>query len=147
MKVIGFNFTKVSANRKPQLLKRLVINTNIEFLEIEKEKIEMLKDLDPLKIDFRFSVVYQNQEQANQKKEKEDKDAEVSFDGNIVLSADKEEAKDILKSWKKREVPQTLKISLFNLILKRCSVRALALEEELGLPLHVGIPQIKPQQK
>ena len=93
MKVIGFNFTKISSERS-QVPQKTTISTNIEFTNVDKEKIEFLKDSEPLKVDFKCSWVYSDAEK------KESKFGEVSFEGNIILAAEKEEAKEILKSWK-----------------------------------------------
>ena len=148
MQVIGFNFTKISASRNKEI-KHPSISTNIEFLELEKEKIDLLKEQDSLRLDFMFSILYQNGELREKAKDK-DKDkvpsmAEVKFEGNIILLSSEEESKELLKGWKKKDIDNNLRLSLFNLILKKCSARALALQEELNIPSHIPIPQVSPQ--
>lgn len=140
MQVIGFNFTKIQAERKPLVSPSMNINTNIEFNNVEKEKVELLKEAESLKLSFKFSIAYVKKEE-----KKESEEAKVIFEGFLVLASFSEEAKDILKEWKKKQVPQNLRVPLFNIILKKCSVRALQLEEELSLPVHVPFPQISAQ--
>lgn len=143
MRVIGFNFTKVSAERQPSFKSKSAINTDIEFKDIDKEELDLLKDKEPVKVSFLFKITYTNQEN---KKDK-NPDAELSFEGSIILSTDKEESKEILKSWKKKEMPNSFKIPMFNLILKKCTPKALQLQDELNLPSHIPMPQLVPQNK
>ncbi len=138
MQVIGFNLTKVLAERSPNFT-RSAINTNIEFSNVEKEKVDLLKDAEAVKISFKFSIIYEDREK------KDKKNGEVSCEGVIVLSTSKEEAKDFHKSWKKKEVPKDTMIPLYNVILKKCSVNALQLEDDLNLPPHIPFPQVRAQ--
>jgi len=146
MQVIGFNFTKIEASRNPILSQGLNINTNIEFTNVEKEKVELLKDKDPVKAHFKFSIVYLKKEEKKDK-EKEQEEAKIIFEGFMILATTAEESKEFIKTWKKKELSPSIRLPLFNLILKRCSVKALQLEDELGLPNHMPIPQIAPQKQ
>ncbi|MEK6892836.1 MAG: hypothetical protein AABX07_01405 [Nanoarchaeota archaeon] len=137
MQLIGFNFTKISAEKTPQFKLGSAINTNIEFTGFEKEKIEILKDADALRVSFKFSISYIEEEK------KEDKNGEILFEGNLVLSATKEESKDMFKSWKKKEFPGQVRLFLFNIILKKCSTKALSLEEDIAIPYHIPMPQLQ----
>mgnify|MGYP001576040919 FL=1 len=58
---------------------------------------------------------------------------------------DKELSKEFIKSWKNKEIPKDRMINLYNFILKKCSVRALQLEEDLNLQPHIPFPQVKQQ--
>lgn len=140
MQLIGFNFTKVSAFKSQNFPEKNKISTNIEFLNIEKENIPMLKEQEAIKISFQFLVTYTEPESKN-----ESKRAEVLFEGTMIVSGSSEEIKNTLKNWKKKEIPSAFKIPLFNTILKRCSIKALDLEEQLNLPPHIPFPQVKPQ--
>ena len=142
MQVIGFNFTNISA-KKEQEVKSSNIALNISFPNIEKEKLDLLKDKETLKTEFDFSIVYQNQESNEKsKKEKETKpEAELLFQGSILILTSDEESRDILKAWKKnKEIEPQLRIFLTNLVLKKCSAHALNLQEELNLPSHIKVP-------
>jgi len=144
MRIIGFNFTKVSAEKSKEFKLGPKINTNIGFLDIEKEERGIVKEeSDVLRVSFNFSVTYTDTE----KQEKDTNQGEVLLTGFIILMATKEESKILFDSWKKKELPTAFKVPLFNLILQKCSVRALQLEEELGLPLHIMLPQLKAGEK
>jgi len=150
MKIIGFNFTKISAEKSSAELKQgAKIDANINFLDVKKEDILLSeKDSEALRVLFNFSVKYSNQDEEAEKKsgEKSENNGEVSFKGFFILTVSNEEAKAILKDWKKQEISEFIRVPLFNFILRRCSVRAMQLEEELGLPLHVPLPQISAPQ-
>ncbi len=149
MQLIGFNLKKIQANRSPQF-NRSAINTNIEFRDIDKEKVDLLKDNDALRISFIFSITYQDAEKLEknpEKKEEIENQAEVKFEGDMLFSTNKEESKDLLKSWKKKQIPENFRIPMINFILKKCSVKALSLEEDLALPSHIPFPQIRKSQQ
>ena len=140
MQVIGFNLKKILAERSTNF-QRGPINTNIEFTDVDKEKLDMLKDLEAIKISFVFSISY-----ADQEKKEELKHGQVSFEGDIILSSTKEEVKNITKSWKKKQIEEDTRIPLINFILKKCSTKALILEDDLNLPAHIPFPQVRKGQ-
>jgi hypothetical protein len=140
MRVIGFNLSKVLADRHPDFKQGAVINTDIEFTNVEKEEVEILKETEASKISFQFSVSY-----LDSKEKKAKKQAEIVIEGNIILSASSDEIKELAKAWKKRELPNNFKVPLFNLILKKCTPKAIQLEDELNLPTHIPLPQLRPQ--
>lgn len=147
MQVIGFNFTKISAERA-QNFKHKSINTNIEFTNLEKEEVPLLKDQDAVKISFNFLVDYSSQSQEDKErktlnKQKEKPQAQIDFDGHIVLTATKQELKDLQESWKNKKIPQATQIPLFNIILKKATPKALQLQDELNLPSHIPLPRVQ----
>lgn len=136
MNVIGFNFTKIASNRE-QKLGKTSAQINIEFTNIEKESIEFLKDSESLKLSFNCGWTYNEQEKKNAEKK-----AELAFEGYILLSVEKSESKEILKSWKKKKVPQNIQIPLYNIILKKCTPKAVFLADEINLPPPTPLPKI-----
>lgn len=141
MQVIGFNFTKLSAERFPNYKSGKVVTNNIEFTNLEKEKVELLKDKEVVKLSFRYSLTYKNDDKTS------DKDGEIIFEGHVMLSLENEDGKELLKSWKKKELPPSFRIPIFNLLIRKCAAKALAYEEELNLPAHIAIPQLTPGSK
>jgi len=140
MQVVGFNFTKVSSEKSINFQRGITISTNIEFTDMEKEKSPILKESDIIKLLFKYSVIY------GDKEKKEEKQGEILFEGLVLLSTEKEETKSFTKSWKKKGIPKGSTVPLYNFILKKCSVKALQMEEEIGLPSHLPLPQVKPKQ-
>ena len=139
MQLIGFNLNKIKAEKSPNFI-RGSINTNIEFTDINKEKLDLLKDNDALKISFIFSITYSYQDKQDKEKDEKENQGEISFYGDMLFSANKEESKDILKAWKKKQILDQFRIPMINFVLKKCSVKALSLEEDLNLPVHIPFP-------
>ncbi|PIN90948.1 hypothetical protein COU60_01240 [Candidatus Pacearchaeota archaeon CG10_big_fil_rev_8_21_14_0_10_34_76] len=135
MKLLGINFTNVSAKRNIKLEKIEKISTNIEFTNIEKDNIEIMKDSKILKISFKFSIEY------------ETKQAELTFEGILLLSTTEDILDKTIKDWKKKKMNDELKVPVFNIILNKCSLKALQMEEDLGLPLHISLPKIQKPAK
>jgi len=150
MQVIGFNFKKMSAEKRENIT-RSNISTNIKFLEVVKEQINLLKDTEGIKISFQYDLTYDspNKEDKEGKKEQkeEDKKGQVLFEGDIMMSLDKQEAKEILKAWKKQKLPSAFQVPLYNLILKKCTPKAVHLQDEIGLPSHIPMPRLTPKKE
>ena len=140
MKVIGFSIEEITA-KKIKEFKRYSINTDITFTNVDKAKLDVLKDNEALKLNFKFAVNYKDAENKS-----EEVKSEVSILGSILLMVDKELSKEFLKLLKNKELPKEKMINLYNFILKKCSVKALQLEEDLNLQPHIPFPQVKNNQ-
>lgn len=138
MQIIGFNFKKISAVRAESIVRP---NINITFTEVEKEKVEVLKE-DALKVSFKFVIAYHEEKEEN----KADK-SEVVFEGNLLIKVPENEIKKILNDWKKKKLSDEISAPIFNYILRKCSTKAMLLEEDINLPFHIIVPQVKPGQK
>ena len=139
MKIIGFNFTKISAEKSEEVTNSSIDN-NVNFVKYEKDKLEILKDDEIIKVFFKYSLVYNSTE----KKDKSKKLAEILFEGNLILALSKEELKEFEKTWGKEDAPKKFVIPLYNTIFKRCTIKAVLLQEELNLPSpFVKVPQSK----
>jgi len=139
MQVVGFNLIKISAEREKARVTSKP-STGIEFTDIEKEKVELLKDQEVVKISFKYLITYGDTEKKKQKPQ-----GEVLFEGDIALSVTKEEAKEITKAWKKKQLPPGMNLNLFNVILRRCTPKAIFLEDEINLPFHTPMPKLSPK--
>lgn len=133
MNILGFHFTQISAERSEVIKKLEKISTNIDFKNIEKDKIELIKESNILKVFFEFKIDY------------EPKQATIILKGLLPISVTKEEAEVVLKDWKKKGLKEEFKVPIFNFILDKCSVKALQMEEELNLPKHIKLPILKPK--
>ncbi len=134
MRIIGFNLTKILSERKDKPAQNLKIKSNIEISDVSKDKIEITKQ-EILKIGFKFSIEY------------EPDFAKIELAGYLILIPEPDELKKILKSWKSKKVPDDIRIPLFNFIMTKCNIKAIPIEDELNLPLHIPMPSLKPQPK
>lgn len=131
MRVIGFNFEKISAEKKNPIKGKIEIASNINIKEITQEKLDVVKDKPVLKLTFDFTVQYKPNI------------AEIKLEGLILVLAEKDESKAILKKWKNKKISDDIRVPIFNHILTKSNLRALQLEEELNLPAHIPMPKIR----
>ena len=130
MKVIGFNYTKVNAERSLKEAKVEKINQDLEFINVEKDELGLAKDLNIIKISFTFKINY------------DPNCASISLDGTAILNTSPEESKQILKAWKKKQIEDSVRMPLIKLIMNKCSLKALNLEEELNIPPHMRLVNV-----
>jgi hypothetical protein len=129
LKLIGSKIIKIEAERNTEFSGELQIKTNIKINSFEK--IKEIKD--SLKILYDFEVNY-------------GKLGTIKIKGHLFLSGEQKIIKELLKIQKNKEYnsPEYIKIS--NLIIQKASIKALELEEELNLPIHVKLPTLSPKK-
>ena len=136
MRYIGFNFSKISVEKFLDKVENLKIDTKIDVSEIKAIKSSFFKTKEELiSVKFNYAVNYNPDF------------AKIEFIGTIVFAFESKMAKDVLNQWKDKQMPEDFKISLFNIILRKSNLKALELEDELNLPLHIPLPSVKSQKK
>jgi hypothetical protein len=135
VQMIGFNLRKISINREENIDKKIEVKYNISIKDVKKIKFDIVNSKETFSFNFLFTINY------------EPKLAKIEFEGNILVLVEPKEAKDILKSWKKKKIPDTIRLLVFNVILVKCSIKALELEDDLNLPYHVPVPKLAPEQQ
>ena len=136
MKLLGFNFTKISVEKISEKTENLKINSNIDISEIKEVRQSMLKSKETIvSVNFSYELKY-NPDYAN-----------ISLAGNFLISLEPKTAKKVLKEWENKKMPEEFKVPLFNLILKKANIKALELEDELNLPLHMPMPKVGKQEQ
>jgi len=136
MKLVSFNFTKINVEKFSDSLKDLKINTGIDISDIKVVKSDFLKlNGDLIAVKFNYNISY------------EDKIAKLEFAGNMLVSVESKVSKEVLKKWEDKKMPEEFKLNIFNIILKKASLKAILFEEEFNLPLHIPLPSIKSQEK
>ncbi len=132
MKAIGFNFNKISAEKLESKGKDLKINTEMDVSNIKKLDTDLFKGKDEvLEVRFVYNVDYKPDF------------AKIKIEGAIIFQTEQKKAKQILKDWKKKKLSEEFRLSVFNIILKKSSLKALELEDELNLPFHIPMPSFK----
>jgi len=136
MKIIGFSFTKISVEKFNEINKELKVNTNIDISTIKKLKSNILKTKEELLgVNFIFTVSY------------EPNFAKIITKGNLIVSVEPKLLKEILKQWENKKMPEDFKISLFNIILRKSSLKTFQLEDEMNLPLHLPMGSFRKEDK
>jgi hypothetical protein len=132
MKVVGFNFTKMSVEKDSDKFENLKINTKIDITDVNQVKSDVFQAKENL-IEIKFSYIINY----------DPKIAKISFAGNLLVLVDEKTSKKFQKEWKNKKFPEEHKILLFNVILKKSNLKALQLEDEMNLPLHIALPSVK----
>lgn len=131
MRLIGFNFTKINAEKFKEGFGNVKFNTKIDISSIDSLKSDVIKTKDELiKVDFSYVISY------------EPDFAKLELAGNIILSVEPKIAREVLKGWKDKQTSNEFRIFLFNIILRKSNIKALQLEEEIGLPNHIPLPSL-----
>ncbi len=136
MRAVGFNFDKISIERLKARTEKLNIKTDIDISELKPLESDILKTKESLlQAKFSYSVNY------------EPDYAKVDIKGTIIISIDEKQAKDVMKEWKKGQMLPDFRTFLFNVIMRKASLRSLYLEDELNLPLHLPMPAFRSQKE
>jgi hypothetical protein len=133
---VGFNFRKMDLEKKSDNLKELKITAGIDISDLKEVKSNLFNSSEEIiAVSFEYTINYE-------------KDiAVLKFYGNLLVSVDSQQAKEVLKQWKDKKIPEDFRVSVFNLIFRKSSLKALQFEEELNLPPHIPLPSFKAAKK
>jgi len=136
MRVVGFNYTKIFAEKYTNDFKDLKIETSLNIDSIE-ENSSKLPDKKITLLDFNFTSSINYSKNI----------AKIELSGKMVLSVDSKVADEVLKNWKKKELKEEFRLAVFNGILNKTNIKSLEIENELNLPPHFRLPSLVPQKK
>ena len=125
IKIIGAKFLELEAKKNPNFSGKLQLKTNIQINLLEKIK----ESKDTLKLTYIFEINYGNL-------------GKIVIKGVLFLSMDLNTIKIILKNKENKEYNTPEYIKVTNLVIQKASIKALELEEELGLPIHIKLPTL-----
>ena len=130
--IVGFGFTKLSAERKEAAKGKIDINNNVTIKNVEEADISFGDNKqNVIKFIFEFTSKY------------EPSVGIILFEGELLYMEDPKKTKEILTSWKKdKKVPKELMAGLLNTILTKCNVQALILSQQVNLPPPIPLPQV-----
>ena len=137
MPVVGFGFDNINIEKKQPFDKDDKINNNIKIIELKETSLKPndKDELPGILILFEFSLSFA-------------KAGNLSLKGHIIYYDPENKTKELLKNWKDgKKLPAQFSTQIFNFILYKCNIRALQLEEEVGLPLHLKLPKFKVQNQ
>lgn len=130
--IIGFNFKKLSIERKKPLVKGMKVAYDLDFSNVKDEAFPLAdKGQLVLTLEFDFSVKYNPDI------------AEVKMNGSVNYMMPKDEAKKVIALWSKtKKLPKNISVPVINRILDKCNIKALELEQDLSLPTHLPMPSV-----
>jgi hypothetical protein len=136
MRIVSFNFDKINIEKITDTNKELKITTNIDISSITKTKSELFNDKEDLiQIKFIYLVNY------------EPNFAKIEFNGSMFVTLDSKDSKELFKKWENKEIPEEIRLFLFNVILIKSNIKALQFEDEFNLPIHIPLPRFSKEEK
>ena len=137
MSIIGFNFTKIAAERNEGIQGQVNIKNNLAIKGIEKQDLSITsKDQFGLKVSFEFTSKL------------EPNMGSITIHANVLMLETKEEGQKILAEWEKtNKLDDELMKQTFTFMLRRCTIKALLLAEDLNLPSPLPLPQVQVGQR
>lgn len=136
MTIVGFNYEKLSVEKKEESIKKgsdIRVTYNVSIKDMQDYELKLQDKQKALKFVFEFSIKYTPEI------------GTLDMGGSIIYTEDKDKIKEIKKHWEdQKDVPDDLKSQLINLIFRRSNIKALLLSQEVNLPPHIPMPKIVP---
>ena len=129
IKIVGSRIAKIEAERNPDFSGKLTIQTNLKVNTIEKVK----DSKETIKVNYNFEISYAEL-------------GKINLELNLFLASTQKTIKEILKSWEAKKFDTEEQIAITNILIQKASIKAITLEEELGLPIHIRLPSIEKQK-
>jgi len=132
MTIVGFNFTKIVAEKKKPVKGKVSVENNVAIKNVEEAKLAF----DPKKAALRFEFLYVSKY--------EPEIGNIELAGEIIFLIDQKEAAKVMKSWKKdKKVPPNILQPIMNNILNKSNVQAIVVSKDLNLPAPIPMPKMK----
>ena len=136
--IVGFGFTKLSAEKGESAKGKIDINNNVSVKDVHEDNFSFGKDKQQnvLRFIFEFTSKY------------EPNVGNILFEGELLYMEEPKKVKEILASWKKdNKLPKEMMAGLLNTILTKCNVQALILSQQVNLPPPIPLPKVQVQQQ
>ncbi len=134
MGVIGFNYTKIEAEKNPKVPAKggIEVKHNVSIKEVEKTSLNVAGGKsDVLRIVFNFDVLYGNSL------------GKVSLEGDVIYTDTKEIVEETFKNWEdKKDLTDMVKESVHRFVYNKCIVKAIEISDNVSLPSPVPLPKI-----
>ncbi|MFH1400123.1 MAG: hypothetical protein ABIH41_01265 [Nanoarchaeota archaeon] len=131
MTVVSFNFSKIVVEKRKATKGRINIANNVALKDVTQAKVDFGAGKAALKFQFEFSTRY------------EPDFADIKMEGDLLFLTTEDESKEILAQWQKvNKVPKNINDFVFNHVLTKCYVEAVALSRDVGLPVPIQLPRV-----
>jgi len=137
MTIVGFNFTKIEAEKNETLKGKVNINNNVNIRKVE-EKDFALGNQKQKVLSFTFEFVAKYDPNIGS----------IKLTGDVLFMDDAKKVKEILDGWKKdKKLPKEIMPNILNTALTKCNIQALILSEQINLPPPIRMPKLEPAEK
>lgn len=127
IKLATLKFYKISGEKNTDFSGKISMKPQLGI-----EKIEKLKEgkSEAASVYFKFGINYGDL-------------GNLELHGRMILVMDPKTLKDTLKGWEEKKLDQETNLIILNAVMHKASLKALQIEEELGLPPHISLPRLK----
>lgn len=135
MSIVGFNFTKVVAERKKKTMDKYSIANNINITNVKESKMRVGKEDIKTAI---FSFAFESNIDPGV--------GHVKIEGSMVYMNDAKMIDSIMKGWKagkQKKLPDNIVALVMNTALTKSTILALMLSKEVNLPPLVQLPKVQ----
>jgi hypothetical protein len=130
--IMGFNFTKISAEKKGNPKGNIKVKNNITITDVDESKSNIGKGKKAVNFKFKFSSEF-NPDIGS-----------IEIEGNVADLTDEKDSAKLVKEWKKnKNVTKEFAARILSKALRECSVEAITLSKEMNLPSPVPLPKIE----
>jgi len=136
--IIGFNFTKISVEKKPATASgKINISNNISITDVKEKEISLGKAKQKtLLFTFKFNSKY------------EPAIGDIEILGNITYVSDQTKITEIMNNWKKdKKLPKEVMTQVIGAALNKSNIQALILSRDINLPPPIPLPKVKASTK
>lgn len=136
MTIVGFNFTKIEAEKKEMIKGKININNNVHINQVEEKDLSLGNQKQKvLAFNFEFIAKY------------DPNIGSIKFTGDVLSMDDVKTTKEILDGWKKnKKLPKEIMPNILNTIMSKCNIQALILSEQINLPSPIPLPKLQAAQ-
>ena len=136
MTIVGFNFTKIEAEKKEMIKGKININNNVNINQVEEKDLSLGNQKQKvLTFNFEFIAKY------------DPNIGSIKFTGEVLFMGDAKQTKEILDGWKKnKKLPKEVMPNILNTIMSKCNIQALILSEQINLPPPIPLPKLQAAQ-
>ena len=131
MSIIGFNFTKINAEKKKGASGKVNIKNNVTITDVSEKDLSFAPNQKGIQFNFEFTTVY-------------DPDfGEILLGGEVIFLEEQARGKEIMDLWKKsKKTDKLLTLQLYNNILMKCQIQAMVLSQTINLPPPIRLPRV-----
>jgi len=141
MAIVGFNFTRINAEKTGDISGKISINNNILITDAKEVDVS-LGDSDNNGLLLKFKYVCQYEPKVGQ----------ITLEGDVIALEKADVVKKCVDSWKKdKKIDAALSAQVLSHVLNKSTVESIVLTRDLGLPAPIPMPKIqdipKPDEK
>ena len=133
MSVIGFNITKIDAEKEKNPSGKVNVESNVSIKKVGTSDVSFgSPDEKVLDVSFEFKTSYSPEV------------GHITLGGNLLYLTKEKEAQEIADDWKEtKKLDKTVVKPILNTILARGNIQALILSRDLNLPAPLRLPKVQ----